>query len=292
MELSIRILKAITLILGTISGISINSSIVAEYCRTWTLQHQPGVYILFSTVVTNLLLQCSVTFDGFLYTFENYMIFVHEVYVTDFTILYFLIELSFWNTAWLSVYYCLKLLNLPYRFFFQMKLRFSTFVPQLLVGSVIGTLLINVPFLWTLQITILPNMTDYKFSTFYPHTIFNTIFGCCLPFLITFTSIVLSVSSLLSHITKIKSPESHFTRPQLKAHMGAVRTMVTHLVLDLILCLVSTGLLISQQTLGIMMDTACWIFLMVYSTFQSIIFILGNPKLKKKLFICKIIRQN
>ncbi|XP_040296119.1 taste receptor type 2 member 119-like [Bufo bufo] len=261
-----------------------NSLIVTEYCRTWKRQNQPGVFILFSSALTNLLLQCSITIDGCLYVFDGYLMFGHEVYVLDFAILYFLIELSFWHATWLSIYYCLKLVNLPCQFFFQLKLHFSTFVPLLLVGSIIGSLLINVPFLWTLQITRISNMTDYKFAMVYPHTIFNMIFGCCLPFLITFTSIVLCLNSLLSHIMKVKSNEINFKRPQLKAHMGAVKTMVTRLILDLILCLESTVSLMSGLTLGIVADTAFSLYIMVYSTSLSILFILGNPKLKKNLF--------
>ncbi|XP_044160566.1 taste receptor type 2 member 119-like [Bufo gargarizans] len=261
-----------------------NSLIVTEYCRTWKRQNQPGVFILFSSALTNLLLQCSITFGGCLYSFDSYLTFVQEVYVMDFAILYFLIELSFWHATWLSIYYCLKLVNLPCQFFFQLKLHFSTFVPLLLVGSIIGSLLINVPFLWTLQITQIYNMTEYKFAMVYPHIIFNMIVGCCLPFLITFTSIVLCVNSLLRHIMKVKSNEINFQRPQLKAHMGAVKTMVARLILDLILCLGSTVSLMSGLTFGIVVDTACWLYIMVYSTSLSILFILGNPKLKKKLF--------
>lgn len=292
MLLSVRIVKGIILIMTTISGLLINSSIVADYYTTWREKHHPGVSILFSTAVTNVLLQCSITLDGFLYVFDGYVMVVHEVYVMDFTVLYFLIELSFWHATWLSIYYCLKLLNLPNHFFFQLKRGFSSSVPLLLVGSAIGLLLINVPFLWTVQITMLPNGTGYEFGMVYPYTIFNMIFGCCFPFLITLTSIVLSISSLLSHIWKVKSNEINFRRPQLKAHIGAVRTMVTRLVLDLVLFLVSAALLSSQLSLGIVVDTACWVYIMLYSTFQSINFILGNPKLKTKLLTCRMIRRH
>ncbi|XP_075141492.1 taste receptor type 2 member 1-like [Leptodactylus fuscus] len=277
---SVRIVKAIILSVTTITGLSISSSVVAEYCRTWKQRHQPGGYIFFSTAVTNVLLQCSISVDGFLYVCDRYVIFLHEVYVMDFSILYFLIELSFWHATWLAIYYCLKLVNLPYQFFLQMKLRFSSYVPLLLVGSIIGLFIINVPFLWTLRITVHPNGTEYIFHMLYPHAICNMIFGCVVPFLIIFTSIVLSISSLLSHIWKVKSNNMNFRRPKLKAHIGAVRTMVTRLILDLILCLVASGLLSSELTFEVVVDTSCWLFLMSYSTLQSIIFILGNPKLK------------
>ncbi|XP_075687749.1 taste receptor type 2 member 4-like [Rhinoderma darwinii] len=288
----VRIVKATILIMTTISGLSINSSLVAEYCRTWSQKHQPGACILISTAVTNVLLQCSVTLDGLLYIFGSHMMFAQGVYVMDFVLVYFLLEVSFWHTTWLSIYYCLKLVNLPNPFFFQLKLRFPSIVPLLLTGSFIGSLLINAPFLWTLQITGFPNETDYRFEMFFPFTMFNVIFGCCFPFLITFTSIVLSVTSLLSHILKVKSDETNFRRPQLKAHIGAVKTMVTRLTLDLILCLVATGLLTSEMTFVIAVDTACWLFLMLYSTLQSIVLILGNPKLKTKLFTCSVIRRH
>ncbi|XP_069841099.1 taste receptor type 2 member 41-like [Dendropsophus ebraccatus] len=257
MAQSIMILKTIILIIGTISGLSINSWIVAEYCRTWSRNDQPGVHVLFSTAVTNLLLQGSYTIDGFLYIFVDYMTFVHEVYVLDYVIVYFLTELSFWHATWLSVYYCLKLVNVPYPFFLQMRLRFSSFVPLLLTGSAIGSLLINIPFLWTLHIRFLPNETDIKHELFYPYTIFNMVFGCCFPFLITFTAIVLSISSLLSHIMKVKSNESNFRRPQLKAHIRAIRTMVTRLILDLILFWISIYLLTSQFPFELVVNTAC-----------------------------------
>ncbi|KAG8550189.1 hypothetical protein GDO81_027796 [Engystomops pustulosus] len=290
MLLSVRIVKAIVLLTTTVSGLFMNSSIVAEYGRTWGRRHQPVEHIIFSTAVTNVLLQCSVTLDGFLYVFNSYVTFVEEVYVMDFAVLYFLIELSFWHAAWLSIYYCLKLVNHHNHFYSQMKLHFFSCIPGLLIGSTVGSLLINVPFLWTLQITVLPNGTDYNFNMVQPHKILNMIFGCLVPFLLTFTSIVLSVCSLLSHVLRVKRKESNFRRPQLKAHMGAVRTMVTRLILDLILCLVSAGLLTSQLTLGLVVDTACWVLVMCYSTFQSIIFIQGNPKLKTKLFTCNMMK--
>ncbi|XP_077130021.1 taste receptor type 2 member 4-like [Ranitomeya variabilis] len=286
MLLSVKIIKTIILVLTLISGLSMNSSIISEYCRTWSQKHQPAGYILFSTTVTHLLLQCSITLDGSLYLFFSYVRFVQEVYILDLIILYFLIELSFWHATWLSVYYCLKLVNLPNQFFIQMKLWFSPCVPLLLIGSLIGSLVINIPLLWTLQITFHPNMTDHMLEIDYPHIIFNLMFGCFFPFLITFTSIVLSIRSLLSHIMKMKNGENNFRRPQLKAHGGAVKTMVTRLILDLILCLVSVGLLMAKLRVDIVVDTLCWLFLMLYSTFQSIIFIVGNPKLKTNLFPC------
>ncbi|XP_075175993.1 taste receptor type 2 member 4-like [Anomaloglossus baeobatrachus] len=286
MLLSVRIIKAIILVLTMISGLSMNSSIVVEFCRTWSQKHQPAGHILLSTAVTHLLLQCSITLDGFLYLFFSYVRFVQEVYILDLTILYFLIEVCFWHATWLSIYYCLKLVNLPNQFFLQLKRWFSPCVPLLLTGSTIGSFIINLPLLWTLQITFHPNMTGHMLDIDYPHIILNLLFGCFFPFLITFSSIVLSIKSLLSHIMKMKNKENNFRRPPLKAHVGAVKTMVSRLVLDLILCLVAMGLLISKLRVDVVVDTFCWLFLMLYSTFQSIIFILGNPKLKTKLFPC------
>ncbi|XP_077305984.1 taste receptor type 2 member 8-like [Lithobates pipiens] len=253
MWLSSRILRAICLTVTFILGVFFNSLIAVVYFKDWRQSVKSRVCerILLSTAIANVLLQCFITLDGVLYIYGTYVLFIKEVYIFDYVFLFLLIEFSFWHTCWLSIYYCLKIVTFSQQIFLWMKTKFFSFVTQVLIGTAAASLLINLPFVWTVDIHFLQNLTstaenNYIIDLNLSYIIFNMMLGCCLPFLLTFTSMGLSVTYLLWHVFRVKSDASQFKAVQLEAHITAVRTMVVRLMVDLTFFLIIAGSLTSE----------------------------------------------
>ncbi|KAM5152760.1 taste receptor type 2 member 40-like [Mantella aurantiaca] len=287
MSSSLMIVRGICLSVTFILGVFLNSLIAVIYFKNWGLSTKSRVCerILLSTAVTNVLLQCSITFDTVLYTWGIYVLFTKEVYIFDFVNIFLLIEFSFWQTCWLSIYYCLKIVKFSYQPFLWIQTRFSSFVAPGLMVTATGSLLINLPFIWTVRIDFLQNVTspsekNYDVEMNLPYTVFNMMAGCGLPFLLTLTSMGLSVTYLLKHVFRVKGNGSHFRDSQLEAHIRAVRTMVLRLILDLTFCLIISGSLTSEFSFGNSWNVVCWILVAFYPTAQSVLLILGNSTLK------------
>lgn len=273
MWLSLRILRAICLTVTFISGVFLNSLIAVVYFKDWRQSVKSRVceQIVLSTSITNVLLQCFITLDGVLYIYGTYVLFIKEVYIFDFVFFFLLIEFSFWHTCWLSIYYCLKIVKFSQQIFLRVKTKFFSFVNQVLIGTAAGSLLINLPFVWTVDIHFLQNLTstakyNYIFDLNLPYTIFNMMLGCCLPFLLAFTSMGLSVTYLLKHVFRVKSHASQFKAVQLEVHITAVRTMVVRLILDLTFLLIIAGSLTSEFSFGESWGAVCWVLVTFYPT--------------------------
>ncbi|TEA25144.1 hypothetical protein DBR06_SOUSAS1010018, partial [Sousa chinensis] len=57
----------------------------------------------------------------------------------------FINSLTFWLTAWLATFYCVKISFFSHPIFFGLKLRISRSVPRLLLGSLILSALVAIP---------------------------------------------------------------------------------------------------------------------------------------------------
>lgn len=287
MSLSLRILRAICLTGAFVSGVFFNSLIAVVYFKDWRQSVKSRVceQILLSTSITNVLLQCLITFDGVLYIYGTHVLFIKEVYILDYVFFFLLMECSFWLTCWLSIYYCLKIVNFSHQIFLRIKTKFFSFATQVLLGTAAGSLLINLPFVWTVDIRFLQNLTstdenNYNLDVNLPFTIFNMMLGCCVPSLLTSISMGLSVTYLLRHVFRVKSDPSQFKAVQLEAHITAVRTMVVRLILDLAFFLIIAGSLTSEFSFGESWGAVCWILVIFYPTAQSVVLILGNSRLR------------
>ncbi|KAM4024034.1 taste receptor type 2 member 40-like [Anomaloglossus baeobatrachus] len=234
----------------------------------------------------NALLQIIVTYGAFLFYSQIFLL-ILDVTLPPFLFTFlFFIDLCFWNTSWLSICYCLKLVNFSQKVLLWMKSRLSSAVNVLLLGSTLGSFLINLPFLWTAtRMNIINNgnwtVGDYRIDMPFLLILVKIIFGNCLPFLVTFLCILLSVKSLLRHIWKIQKNSSDIKYSQLQGHIGAIRTMILLLVLDLMLCVIVAGVMLFSLQIGAVLGTMSWIVIMLYPSLQSVTLITGNPKLQK-----------
>ncbi|XP_073502365.1 taste receptor type 2 member 140-like [Phyllobates terribilis] len=289
-------LNIFLLLVVIISGIILCSSIVIVYIFEWKKNQQISVHdkIFIYSAITNLLLQFSTSLNSLINTFWFYQVMSKPGSMLVLFFNFFFIYDNIWHTAWLSIHYCLKLVNSSHRVLLQMKKRLSTsIIPLLLVTSAV-MVLINLPYIWTVRIKFLLNETNSFKRSYVIHRdnmviICNISIGCCLPFLVTVTCIGLSVRSLVRHMWKMRSNTSHFSSsPQLQGHFRAAMTMILQLLLNLFLYLCVIGVYISSFYPGTFWEVFFWSSILCYPSAQTITLILGNPKLKKRLFGQKV----
>ncbi|XP_040211587.1 taste receptor type 2 member 40-like [Rana temporaria] len=286
------IIRLVLIFFNMVSGLTLNSYIVAVYVREWRRKKGFNVSdrIVLLLALTGIAHQCSFSFEGLNFYFGSHL--PHErglnIYVFVFHI--FLMNENLWNTAWLSLYYCLKLVKCSHRIFLQLQRRLSSSITQILIVSFVGLFFISLPLLWTLHLRhkiikdpsgmnrTLPGIhMDVRYIPLY------MVLSSLLPFLLIFLCIGLSVRSLLSHVHQIRHHSSQFSSsPQLEGHLRAVRTMILQVCLCLALYLaICYGLFFTVST-GIIAKIMLFTILLSYPSVQAAISIQGNPKLRNR----------
>ncbi|XP_075036865.1 taste receptor type 2 member 40-like [Mixophyes fleayi] len=293
MSTAIDVYFIVILVIMCVSGITLNSSIITVYFRDWRKKQHFIVCdkIFLSMALTNVVLQCVMAINVWLYCFWTHLLYVNQSYLYLFVVQFFLIYGNFWHTAWLSVHYCLKLVNYSHNFFLFLKKRLSSSILQLLIMTLVGSFFINLPFIWTMKLDFLQNVTENSSSTnyfsqssslFIP---FNMVIGCCLPVIVALICIGLSVKSLLGHVWRMKQNTSQFSSsPQLKVHVRAARTMILQVLFNSLMYLAIFGICLSSFNLDTIWKVVLWTIIMSYPSAQTVTLILGNPKLNSKLF--------
>ncbi|XP_044130507.1 taste receptor type 2 member 9-like [Bufo gargarizans] len=280
--------------LGFTACISLNLSVVIIYLKDWMNGQRLSALdqILLSTTLTSITLQLSISFDAVLYFARMYAVFSDFVYLCNVALFFYLLELHFWQTALLSVYYCVKLVNVSHCFSSWLKTKMLTSPNQLVLALDIALFLLALPLIWSIQISNLKDPTrnssvsGYMVSLHSIYDVFSMTIGCIVPFTITFTCIVLSVRSVISHVWRIRQNASGFSfSPQIRAHVRASTTMLLSEAVNL--SLIFNVLVLFQTTViaGTILHFIYWFIFMVHPTIQVIVLITGNSKLKSRLQI-------
>lgn len=263
----------------------------------------PNDEILCSLELSNLCYSVSIILDYFcsLIWDKFYSIF-YDMQRAFFTIDISASFASFWFTAWLSVFYCMKIVGFKQPFLLKMKLKFPSLVRWLLLGSTLVSLGAALLFQWAFTVALhqrpvtdstnqtnclLPasncsgNHVDAKtiivhMSPFY--RVLVIILGCSVPLMVVFFSSVPVLHSLFRHTQKL---EQTLSPSHLEAHVKAAQA-----VLSLLLCFI---ILVVCQTLVRAEIYRNWYYqyflclMGQLATFlaQSTILIQSNPRLKQ-----------
>ncbi|XP_077305965.1 taste receptor type 2 member 40-like [Lithobates pipiens] len=203
----------------------------------------PTDVIFLAKGIVNLLLQCVMSLQGMLYVLSLEIFYIRQIFVFMDTSIYFLTYYSFWLTFWLSAHYCTTITNLSYGFFIWIKRIVSNFLSHLLFLTALGVFIVSAPGFWiafeesTFQSS--KNSTgasvivlDELFSFF---VLANSL-GVILPFCLSFLCLVLTSSFLLRHVWRVKNNDSGSTRPNLQAHVTALRTIFFLLLIFTFFC--------------------------------------------------------
>ncbi|XP_075421246.1 taste receptor type 2 member 7-like [Ascaphus truei] len=286
----------ITCIAGTI----FNSCIMAVSYRNWRkdTSHNLCDLILLSIGLSNVVLQCIISTQSFLLRIPSHIRFYRDILLALTFLDVFLVFLSFWLTAWLCVYYCIKISNFMHRLFFRVKLWVSSVLQKLLLMSAVGSFIISVPSLWlcrqldpqenstyslTANCSAVSETTNYYISniTIVPTLVTAAVLGCCLPFLLSLTSIGLTLTSLWGHVWRMKQKTSDVSIPRLQVHSRAARNMILLVVLSMSMFLSQIYPLFFNNDPKEILSYICLYTLMCYPTAQAFLLILGNTKLRR-----------
>ncbi|CAN2391481.1 hypothetical protein PRIEUP_LOCUS1521, partial [Pristimantis euphronides] len=284
------ILKLVLSLLTGMSGTFLNSSVVVVYfglCRRMNDWYSYNAILLLIGLV-NLFYQWCLMLDNIFKHYEIYEVFDQKLCLFIFSLQFTLVGVSLWNTTWLSMFYCARLVNSSHWLFVQIREKFLTFLPQLMAGSVLWTVVITMPLFWTGRIEIYQNQTDsldicrYNMSIY--HVLLGPTLGFCISIPVTCLSIGLSLMTLVRHIYRMR--KSHIMSPQLQGHFQAISVMIIRVLSEITffaIIVIATFTSLSSNTI---MNNIYWVNILVYPTSQALILIFGNPQLKKKLCYC------
>ncbi|XP_078509055.1 taste receptor type 2 member 40-like [Lissotriton helveticus] len=277
---------------GLLMGITINTfmaAVISTQCARSRRLPKSSDLLLLGVALTNIPLQscCSASFlIRFLW---------EEVYNRDsvwksfFMLFPFLVSSNFWINTWLCVFYCIRIVNFSHVLFTRLKLRISAMVPWLLLGSVLASLVINLPGIWYMRKT----HTEYSTTTnttiegtFRENSLWNRIVMsttiCVVPLIVIVIASVLILTSLYRHTQQMRQNMSGFTgAPSLEAHVNAAKTTLSLLVLYIVFDVALITVLIGDG--GDVMSYKLYVSgfgCNPYPFINSLILILGNPKLK------------
>ncbi|KAM4632107.1 taste receptor type 2 member 4-like [Discoglossus pictus] len=285
------------------SGVPLNVFIMAVSFRAWVKGGQQSSANLLLLVlgpfnITTLILQCfGNIIQCFVDVFSSFNIyFIFAVCCSTFLS-------SSWITAWLSTFYCIKIVTFQHRLITYLKLRFSILLPWLLSGSIIlsfslMTLLLVITILHVPFINLDNNTNDSSYGQLSGYRnirpfIYGWVAASCVPLLLSVISLGLTITSLILHVLRLHRGSSNISFSQVKAHVHAAITMTLLLILQIIYFLVLTS-----DTLFLSCNIAwfwfCNIIYCYFGTVQALILILGNKKLSLacRVFGCLLKRGN
>ncbi|KAM4024031.1 taste receptor type 2 member 9-like [Anomaloglossus baeobatrachus] len=270
----------------------------AESLKTGQKMNPPDLIYLLIAVV-NIALQCLLSFQGLLSIYFITLLFIREVHIPTIVCTLSLLYLTYWLTAWLCIYYCVTISNFNHPFFLWSKKNISMYLPHLLLLSAAGCFFISLPAIWmasvevTLQSavngTIDPVFISGTFNLdpFYIQT--APLIGCCAPFLLILVSVMLTNSSLIRHVRRMRQKDSGLSQTKDQAHINAVKTMWRFLIISIIFY-INIMLFFSMNPNPEDPHTfVCWLIFMTFPTAESLIMLISNPKLRRQIAV-KVLR--
>ncbi|XP_073502364.1 taste receptor type 2 member 40-like [Phyllobates terribilis] len=270
-----------------LSGVLLNSSVVTMYFRNWRMKVRFSVCdrMFLFMALNNITLQSYLFYDTCVFIFLR----CHQLnsYIYQLIFGYASIYGNFWHTAWLSLYYCLKVVNSQHHLITQVRRKLSSSIIQVLVATLVGLVFINLPFIWTMKFKKSQNGTKAQcfFEMNIQYIYFNVGLGCYLPFIMNVACIGFSVGSLLRHMWRMRRNAFQSTpSPQLQGYVRASRTMILQLLLNSFIFPAVAGMFLSEFDFFHMSNIIVWMVLMLYPTAQAFTLILGNSKLYKGFF--------
>ncbi|XP_042304577.1 taste receptor type 2 member 40-like [Sceloporus undulatus] len=201
----------------------------------------------------------------------------------------FLAMSRFWFTAWLCVFYCIKIMNNTQKFFLWCKLRISWLIPRFLVGSLVFSFIpsfLASRNIWIqLQKNTTKNFTNMTQRKELEHTlgaleIIFVVLGASGPLLVVLLCSILVVTSLCRHSYRRMDKESNLRSPQTEACIKAAGTVLSLLFLYASFYLTHTLSMVVDLRIKKNPHFITLVFI-AYPPAQATILLLSNPKLKQ-----------
>nr|XP_004611367.1 unnamed protein product [Sorex araneus] len=200
-------------------------------------------------------------------------------------------HLSVWFATCLSLFYFLKIANFTHPLFLWMKWRIDRVVLRMLLGCVVLSVLIS--------LAVTENLNDFQYCIKVKKERNGTLKYCVnvaqyestkiflnlltiFPVSISLVSFCLLILSLWKHTRKMQLSASGHRDPSRDAHLGAMKTVITFLLLFIVYCLAfliaTSNYFISETELAVLVGE---LIALIYPSTHSFILILGNNKLRE-----------
>ncbi|XP_040211648.1 taste receptor type 2 member 40-like [Rana temporaria] len=253
----------------------------------------PSDVIFLGKGIVNILLQCLFALKGMFFHLPSAVLSYTHVYLFVIKLTYFLTYYNFWLTFWLSAHYCTSITNPSYGFFIWIKRIVSNFLSHLLFLTALGVFIVNVLTIGAFnggspiqspenstEISISVAMTNCHVNYYY--LVPANFLGVVLPFCLSLLCLVLTFSFLLRHVWRVKNNDSGSTRPNLQAHVTALRT-IFFLLLMLVSFSVSEVLSFLRKCSEItnQISMVSWAFRLVSPSAEAVIIFQASNKLKR-----------
>uniref|UniRef100_A0A8D0BUZ5 Taste receptor type 2 n=1 Tax=Salvator merianae TaxID=96440 RepID=A0A8D0BUZ5_SALMN len=270
-----------------LGGLLSNSFITAMIIKEWAKSRNLA-QLLLSLGISNIFATVLLMLDFFTLN-ESATISKSLMMQLYFSISTYAVFMRLWLTAWLCVFYCVKILNSTHSFFLWWKMRISGLVPRLIMGSCVLSFLASFFIVLSISKQLQSNGTanitnisqEGKVGENWKNSdiLVLTVASSC-PLLIVFLCSTVVVVSLCRHICNMTSEGSNLRNLQTEAHVKAART-----VLSLLILYISYDV---AQTMSIVLGfkrkpvfQMCVIVMLMYAPVQAAILVLSNPKLKQ-----------
>ncbi|NXO30268.1 T2R40 protein, partial [Cisticola juncidis] len=215
---------------------------------------------------------------------ENIFVFFRPIYMA-------LNCCGLWFGAWLSVFYCVKVASFTEPFFIWMKQRIARLVPWMLLTSWLCCITAAIPFALHIyrvhnNFTAPSSLTNSSaMRTSRKDSLTLLIYLCnastALPLILSVVSSVLLVWSLWIHTRQMQNNASGFRDPSLQAHMKAIKSVCSFLILYIIY-FISLILLLSCDFLPLSYaESICEVLLDACPTGHTLVLIWSNPKFQE-----------
>ncbi|XP_077305980.1 taste receptor type 2 member 40-like [Lithobates pipiens] len=253
----------------------------------------PTDVIFLAKGILNILLQGFLTLQVMLFVLSPAVFYIREVYAIVNTSTYFLIYCNFWLTFWLSAHYCTTITNLSYGFFIWIKRIVSNFPSRLLFLTALGMFIVSVPGCWAVyeesplqssgNSTGVPGISIKIIQIISYFVSANTV-GCILPFCLSLLCLVLTSSFLLRHVWRVKNNDSGSTRPNLQAHVTALRTIFFLLLIFTFFCGSQVLMIIRKSTtFSELIPTISWTLRLLSTSLEAAVIFQASNKLRRTI---------
>ncbi|XP_073527224.1 taste receptor type 2 member 40-like [Phyllobates terribilis] len=290
------LLSLTALAISTVIGFFTNSFIIVAHGmdRAKGRNINPRELILFTLGLFNIAYQFSmVANDTVLYLWSD-LYFSDNVYTIFSVLLLFTIFSSFWFTFCLCGFYYVMLGTFEKTLFMRLKQNISDVVPWMLLSSVFLSLFISVPVTWNIKkdeytAQYNENVTDNSTTQQgTPHMslqylLVTSIIGCCIPLILVAISNILIIKSLCLHAKHLRKNTGGMSVQSVEASVSAACTVTSLLLLYISFYVSQILLIMAIFDVDSIWFSVCLLVIYAYSPVQSIILILGSPKLKSAL---------
>ncbi|CAH7469520.1 taste receptor type 2 member 143 [Phodopus roborovskii] len=198
-----------------------------------------------------------------------------------------------WLTAWLAIFYCVKVSSFSHPALFWLKWRISWLVPRLLLSSVImgglSAIVSTTGNIFAIRMTVsqgsLGNCTfghmTLDFLRYYHLS--HVLLMWLSPFLLFLVSIISLMFSLYRHMGKMRGPRPGSHDFRIKAHAMALKTLAAFFIFYVLFFLSLIIFATKGKTMQSHWYWAREVIIYTGISLNSVILVFSNPRLRKTL---------